>query len=153
MYKLGIIIGVISLLIGCTAKQVQEEKPNLLIIQTDEHNFRTLGCYRELLDEARAYPWGKDIKVETPNLDRIAHEGAICTKYYASSPVCTPSRASFQTGLYPIATGAPINGMTMNKDITTFATVLSKAGYETVITSYSIHYTKLYDTPNLKQVF
>jgi hypothetical protein len=34
------------------------DRPNLLVIQTDEHSFRTLGCYRALLPEAQAYVWG-----------------------------------------------------------------------------------------------
>ena len=33
-------------------------KPNLLIIHTDEHNFRTLGCYRDLMTEDQAFVWG-----------------------------------------------------------------------------------------------
>lgn len=38
------------LMFGCSAlDQKRHQKPNLLIIHTDEHNFRTLGCYRELL--------------------------------------------------------------------------------------------------------
>ena len=62
--------------------------PNLLIIQTDEHHFNTLGCYG-----------GKIVK--TPHMDRIAKEGAICTSFYATTPVCSPSRGSLVTGLYP----------------------------------------------------
>jgi arylsulfatase A-like enzyme len=90
-----------------------------------------LGCYRSLLSEEQAYVWGKGIEVKTPNIDRVAKEGAICLDYYASSPVCTPSRASFQTGLYPIAAGAPINGMPMDPNLTTFAEVLRQEGYQT----------------------
>ena len=77
----------------------KSKKPNLLIIHTDEHNFRTIGCCRELLSEDQALVWGKGVKVDTPNLDRIAHEGAQCAAFYAASPVCTPSRAAFVTGL------------------------------------------------------
>ena len=33
-------------------------RPNLLIIHTDEHNFRTLGCYRDLMEEDQAFVWG-----------------------------------------------------------------------------------------------
>lgn len=113
------------------SKNSISEKPNLLIIQTDEHTYKTLGCYRDLMDEDQAFVWGDGIEVLTPNIDRIASEGAICTSYYASSPVCTPSRASFQTGLYPIAAGAPINGMPMNPNLITFAEVLRRDGYQT----------------------
>ena len=45
------------------------DRPNIIIIQTDEHNFRTLGCYRDIMTEDQAYMWGKGIKVETPNID------------------------------------------------------------------------------------
>lgn len=107
------------------------EQPNLLIIHTDEHNFRTLGCYREQLPEDQAYVWGEGVKVDTPNIDSIAHDGAICTSFYAASPVCTPSRASFQTGLYPVAAGAPVNDMPMHDNIVTFAEVLKRNGYST----------------------
>ena len=108
-----------------------QDKPNLIIVHTDEHNFRTLSCYQKLLPEDQAFVWGKGNNVHTPNIDRIASEGAICTSYYASSPVCTPSRASLVTGLYPQATGAPKNGLHLREDIPTFATVLKDAGYAT----------------------
>ncbi|VGO22454.1 sulfatase family protein [Pontiella sulfatireligans] len=109
----------------------REAKPNLLVIQTDEHNFRTLGCYRELMSDDQAYVWGKGVKVDTPNLDRVADEGAICTSYYSSCPVCTPSRASFVTGLYPIATGSPLNDMPLHDGLPTFGSVLQDQGYAT----------------------
>ena len=35
--------------------------PNVIIIQTDEHNLRTLGCYREHMREDQAFIWGKDV--------------------------------------------------------------------------------------------
>ena len=46
-----------------------------LIIHTDEHNFRTLGCYRKLLSEEQALMWGPAV-VETPNIDWIAENGS-----------------------------------------------------------------------------
>lgn len=108
-----------------------QEKPNLIIIHTDEHNFRTLSCYQDIMTEDQAFVWGKGNNVDTPNIDKIANEGAICTSYYASSPVCTPSRASLVTGLYPQATGAPKNGLHLDEDVPTFAKVLRDAGYAT----------------------
>ncbi len=46
--------------------------PNLLIVQTDEHNFRTLGCYRKLLTDEQAFMWGPDAIVTTPHIDWLA---------------------------------------------------------------------------------
>lgn len=106
------------------------ERPNLVIIQTDEHTIHTLGCYRQLSGDIKNSPWGKNV-VTTPNIDRLAEEGAICTRYYASAPVSTPSRASFQTGLYPVSTGCPVNDMPMDPNLTTYAEMLKRAGYQT----------------------
>ncbi len=141
-----------SIVGGCAQAQQAEDRPNLLIIQTDEQSFRTLGCYRDLIPHDQAYIWGDEAKVETPNIDRIASEGMICTNYYASSPVSTPSRASFQTGLYPIATGAPINGMAMDANLITYAERLRQEGYQTDFVGKwhlagTPHVDKLYISP------
>ncbi|MFZ9746142.1 MAG: sulfatase-like hydrolase/transferase [Opitutaceae bacterium] len=106
-------------------------RPNLLIIQTDEHNFRTLGAYRALLSKDQAFIWGDGIKVDTPNIDWLARQGAIADRYYATSPVCTPSRASLVSGRYPQNTGAIQNDLPLRDDIITFAEVLRRQGYAT----------------------
>ena len=54
-----------------------QNRPNLLIIHTDEHNFRTLGCYRDTLDDDLAFVWGKQAVVTTPNIDFLAENGAL----------------------------------------------------------------------------
>jgi len=106
-------------------------QPNVLIIQTDEHNFRTLGCYRKLLPTDQAFIWGEGVKVDTPHIDSIAERGAICTRYYATSPVCTPSRAALMTGMYPQNTGSISNDLPMLDSMETFAAVLGNSGYAT----------------------
>ena len=105
--------------------------PNLVIIYTDEHNFRTLGCYREQLRPEEAYVWGEGVKVDTPHIDSLAREGSLCTSFYVATPVCSPSRASFISGLYPHATGVPQNDLPMNDNVLTFAEVLHSNGYAT----------------------
>ncbi len=114
-----------------TQALAEKTSPNLLIIQTDEHNFRTLGCYRKQLSHDQAFVWGDGNNVETPNIDYLAKNGVIFTKFYAATPVCTPSRGSLVSGMYPQSTGAPVNDVPMNGNIVTFAEVLSKAGYQT----------------------
>ena len=57
-----------------------EESPNILLIITDEHNFRTLGCYRDHLPKEQAEMWGPGAIVKTPNINRLASEGVICTR-------------------------------------------------------------------------
>jgi len=128
MKKLQILL---LFLLGLTACVKFAEKPNILIIYTDEHNFRTLGCYRDLLPDDQAFVWGEGVEVETPNIDGLARDGLLCTSFYAASPVCTPSRAAFMTGLYPHKTGAPQNNLPMYDSVVTFAEILHRNGYAT----------------------
>jgi choline-sulfatase len=60
---------------------------NVLVIMSDQHSRRILGCY------------GNDV-VQTPNLDRLAARGTRFTDAYCNCPICVPSRASFATGRY-----------------------------------------------------
>ena len=108
-----------------------KDSPNVLIIQTDEHNFRTLGCYRKLLPENQGYVWGRGINVETPNIDFLGQNGVIFTKFYASTPLSSPSRASFVSGRYPQYTGVTTNDVPMDGNIVSFAEVLRQNGYAT----------------------
>jgi choline-sulfatase len=61
--------------------------PNQLILMTDEHTRKVLGCY------------GNKI-VQTPNLDQLAKRGTRFTNAYTNVPICVPARASFATGQY-----------------------------------------------------
>lgn len=123
-----ILIGLLALMPGRTTAA---ERPNLLVIQTDEHNFRTLGCYRALMPKEQAFVWGDGVAVETPNLDWLAKHGAIADRFYATSPVCTPSRAALVSGRYPQNTGAIMNNLPLRDDVVTFAEALRRAGYAT----------------------
>ena len=60
---------------------------NLLVIMSDEHSRRVLGCYGNKM-------------IKTPNLDALAARGTRFTDAYCNSPICVPSRASFATGRY-----------------------------------------------------
>ena len=62
--------------------------PNLVFILTDNQGAWTLGCYGN-----------PDIR--TPNIDRLASEGVRFTRALSSNPVCSPTRATFLTGLIP----------------------------------------------------
>ena len=106
------------------------DRPNLIVIQTDEHNFRTLGCYRELLSKEQALMWGPEV-VETPHIDSLANSGVICTSFYASTPVCSPSRAALISGRYPQNTPVVTNNIPLDDSVVTFAEILRREGYAT----------------------
>ncbi|MEK9634502.1 MAG: sulfatase, partial [Opitutae bacterium] len=55
------------------------DRTNVVIIQTDEHNLRTLGCYRDQMSPEQAFVWGKGNKVDTPHIDSLAKDGVLCT--------------------------------------------------------------------------
>lgn len=65
-----------------------DRPPNVVFILSDNHGAWTLGCYGN-----------KDIR--TPNLDKLAAEGTLFERSYCSNPVCSPTRATYLTGLMP----------------------------------------------------
>ncbi|MGY6647517.1 sulfatase-like hydrolase/transferase [Wenyingzhuangia sp. IMCC45574] len=120
-----------SILITLFCLAAKAQKPNLVVIHTDEHNFRTLSCYRNNLPENEAYVWGKGLGVKTTNIDKIAKEGAICMNYYVTSPVCAPSRGSLVSGLYRQHHGVRKNELPIKKNVKTIGHILSDNGYAT----------------------
>lgn len=116
-------LGYVLLPISITIKKIgaiimSEKRPNLLIIQTDQQSCWTIGAY------------GTD-EIETPNIDRLAREGAIFNNYFTVSAVCTPSRGCFLTGRYPHCHGAYQNNIELSRDEMTLALILSANGYKT----------------------
>lgn len=75
--------------------------------------------------------WGKGVVVETPNIDFLANNGVLCNRLYATTPVSSPSRSSFMTGLYPQQTSVVTNNIPMDTTVVTFAEELLKDGYHT----------------------
>jgi N-acetylgalactosamine-6-sulfatase len=72
----------------CAGGWAGAKPPNIVFILADDLGWGDLGCYGH-----------RDIK--TPNLDRLASQGALFTQFYVSSPVCSPSRTGLLTGNYP----------------------------------------------------
>jgi N-acetylglucosamine-6-sulfatase len=79
-------------------------------------------------DEVRAagHPF-----VETPNMDRLAREGARFLNAFATTPLCSPSRATFLTGQYPHTNGIIDNTARPSHDLSVFPLELQRAGYLT----------------------
>ncbi len=94
------------------------ERPNVLILQPDQHRGLVMSC-------------AGDEQARTPNLDRLAANGIRFTNAASSSPVCSPFRGSMQTGLYCHSHGVIANNIQLNPDFATFAEVFAEAGYAT----------------------
>lgn len=96
------------------------DKPNILIIMSDQHGPHFSG------------PYGHPL-IKTPNLDRLAENGVTFDNAYTTCPVCVPARMSFMTGRYIQHIGIWDNGAPLAEDESTWAHHLRKAGYEVVI--------------------
>jgi arylsulfatase A len=80
-------------LAGALADGAASRPPNVIMIYCDDLGYGDLGCYGS--------------KIPTPNIDRMATEGARFTHFYSGNPVCSPSRAALLTGRYPTRVGVP----------------------------------------------
>jgi len=92
-------------------------RPNILYIMTDDHAAHAISAY------------GSKVNT-TPNMDRIAREGALMTSVFATNSICTPSRAVILTGQY-----SHLNGVTMfnrfDSSRETASKILQRSGYYT----------------------
>ena len=104
-------------------------KPNIIIILCDNLGYGDVGCFGSRLHR-------------TPHIDGMAREGVRLTDFYATSGVCTPSRASLMTGCYPRrvsmhvadnggAVLSPVSKKGLNPQEITIAELLSAQGYAT----------------------
>ncbi len=71
----------IPVLLMAAVSLAAADRPNVLFILSDDHSYPYLSCYG-------------DTNVRTPNLDRLASEGAKFRRFFTSAPQCVPSRAA-----------------------------------------------------------
>lgn len=103
----------------------KDQRPNVIIIFTDDQGYQDLGCYGS-----------PDIK--TPHLDKMAQNGILLTDFYAAQAVCSASRAGLLTGCYPNRIGIhgafmPDSKQGLNLSEMTIAEMLKANGYRTGI--------------------
>jgi len=97
-----------------------DERPNFLVVVVDDLRFDDVGAY--------GHPFAR-----TPHIDRIAREGALFRNAFATTPLCSPSRANILTGLYTRNHGIldNTNRSARSHELVTFPRRLHDAGYET----------------------
>jgi len=93
-------------------------RPNIIFILSDDHAYQAISAY------------GSEL-AETPNIDRIAREGALFTRAMVTNSICGPSRASLLTGKYSHKNGYTLNETKFNIDQPVFTDLLSNSGYQT----------------------
>jgi len=99
VFRMVTIVPALATVTAATVAPAADTKPrmNLVFILADDLGWRDLGCYGSTF-------------YETPHLDRLAGRGMRFTQAYAANPLCSPTRASILTGLYPARIGitAPV---------------------------------------------
>ena len=83
---------IICSLFACGNGLNRDNTPNIVILLADDLGIGDIGCF------------GNDT-IRTPNIDRLAEEGAKLTQFLTAAALCSPSRAAFLTGRYPVRSG------------------------------------------------
>uniref|UniRef100_A0A672PWC9 Steroid sulfatase n=1 Tax=Sinocyclocheilus grahami TaxID=75366 RepID=A0A672PWC9_SINGR len=127
----------LGLLLLCTADADSGRKPNFVFMMVDDLGIGDLGCYG-------------NTTLRMPNIDRLTLEGVKLTQHIAAAPLCTPSRAAFLTGRYPIRSGMAAHGRMgvflfsassggLSQEEITFAKAVKEQGYSTAIIGIADH--------------
>lgn len=120
MTKLGVLFSVLGVGAGCIPAFAQKQLPNVIVMLSDDQGWGDLGFTGNTF-------------VQTPNIDRIAHEGTILENFYVC-PVSSPTRAEFLTGRYHVRSGVNSTtggGERFNLGEKTIAEYFREAGYAT----------------------
>ena len=128
-YSTFSIIGLlIIMLFACNLpnEKQQENKPlNIIYIMADDHAYQAVSAYGSQISKL----------APTPNIDRIANEGARMDAVYCTNSICGPSRASILTGKFSHINGfyKNVDGGDFNGEQITFPKVFRKNGYQTAV--------------------
>lgn len=101
-------------------------RPNILVILTDDQRWDALGVVQREMGKEALFPW-----LQTPNLDRLAAEGARFTNAFVTTSLCSPSRASLLSGRYARRHKVLNNFTEYPDDLPSYPLRLKAAGYET----------------------
>ena len=106
--------------LGRTAIPHQNQRPNIVVILSDDHGIEDSGCYGNAV-------------VQTPNIDRLATEGLRFTRAFTATAMCAPSRSMFYTGLFPHRNGAHPNHSSIRPGVKTLPQYMGELGYKTAL--------------------
>src|ERR1017187_6336229 len=124
IFRIAGLLALNVLALAALPLSAQQKKPNILVIMTDDVGVWNISAYHRGMMGGR-----------TPNIDRIANEGALFTDYYAQQS-CTAGRSAFITGQHPFRTGLlkvglPGSTLGLQKGDPTIAELLKPQGYAT----------------------
>jgi len=120
---IGTVVVCVSVLSACTDNSVavvENNRPNILFIMSDDHSERAISAYGSSL-------------IHTPNIDRIANEGVIFRNSFVANSICGPSRAIMLTGMHSHKNGFRSNNDRFDGSQPTYPQYLQQAGYNTAV--------------------
>jgi len=126
MHRLSFLATALASLLVAVSPAVAAERPNVLVVLTDDMRWDTIGVVQKEQGKAALFPW-----LKTPNLDRLASEGARFTNAFCTTSLCSPSRASFLSGEYAHRHKVLSNFTDYPNDLPSYPKGLQAAGYET----------------------
>src|SRR6476661_6837151 len=95
MPRLSFVATVLAFFLAAVSPAVAAERPNVLVVLTDDLRWDAIGVVQKEQGKAALFPWFK-----TSNLDRLANEGVRFSNAFCTTSLCSPSRASFLSGQY-----------------------------------------------------
>jgi N-acetylglucosamine-6-sulfatase len=107
-------------------KATAPRRPNVLVILTDDQRWDALGVVQREQGDGALFPWFR-----TPNLDRLATEGARFRNAFVTTSLCSPSRASLLSGRYARRHQVRDNFTEYPDELASYPRRLKEAGYET----------------------
>ncbi|MDQ0109227.1 arylsulfatase A-like enzyme [Chitinophaga terrae (ex Kim and Jung 2007)] len=111
-------IWVLLLLLAAGSYAQQPKRPNIIFIFSDDHAYQAISAYGNK-------------QVQTPNIDRIAKQGARFNNALVTNSICGPSRATLLTGKYSHINGYPLNEQRFDVNQQLFPALLQQHGYQT----------------------
>jgi len=128
MMRIGLTLLGLLFIVSCKQQgkpkeEVTQSPPNIIFIMSDDHAFQAISAYNHELGKL----------APTPNINRIAKNGAIFQNNFCTNSICGPSRAVILTGKHSHINGFRMNGERFDNSQPTLPKHLKNLGYETAI--------------------
>lgn len=116
----------LGIILPCAASAQTAQRPNILMVVSDDHSAVSLGCYG-------------NPDVMTPNIDSLAARGVRFNRAYCASPQSVPARAAIFTGRSPVAVDMTRFNVTLDREFKTFPEYLRDSGYYVGVAGRGYH--------------
>ena len=120
IFKTILLIFAATAISGCSTQKQENQRPNILFIMSDDHAYQAISAYGHGLNK-------------TPNIDRLAEQGAIFTRACVTNSICAPSRAVLLTGKHSFVNGKVDNMFPFDWDQPNFPKLMQANGYQTAM--------------------